>query len=168
MHKKLALGMVLLLLLSACKSFTVAPSEPQMIDLVRQVEVPEYISYVSESPGDYVREVNSQPDDVCAKIAEFYIWEPGDKGDDVSRAIQETARILVNSVEIPKLDSAIEYADGVRYDESGKLLGSHNATSTLCFQTSDLNLQRGNYIATVQFVSTAGIGYSYSWVVTVP
>ena len=168
MHKRLVSGMLPLLLLSACKSFTVPPSEPQMIDLVRQVEVPEYISYVSGSPGDYVREVNPQPDDICVVIAEFYIWEPGDRSDDVSRAIQETARILVNGVEIPKLDFAIEYADAVRYDEDGKLLGSHNAASIVCFQTSDLDLQSGDYIATIQFASTSGIGYSYSWVLTVP
>ncbi len=113
---------------------------------------------------DFVRSADKEPNELgqlCLSISEHEIWNPGDYGDDVGNAILYSMRFVVdgNNVREPFVTSLaiIIYV----HDEDKNVVGSHGGGSSICSETDDLS--EGLHLASVQFNSTAGVQYAYTW-----
>jgi hypothetical protein len=103
--------------------------------------------------------------EICAKLSQFYIWEPDDYGDDIYFSVQRTSEYKVNYVMLRPPDREFSaLAVGItRFENglSGKVLGSHGGTIYACFKTE--NIPEGLNLAGLNFKSTSGKLYSYNW-----
>jgi len=156
---RFATMVMLLMVCVSCVSNTVPFASEQAQELWENpVPTPEYISFVTRSSDEFA----TLTKDVCAYINEYLIWEIGSNGNDTSEAIHRTARVLVNGQAITDLKLGFEPGAIIRFDENRENeLGSHNFSTWVCFDTS--NFSPGYYIATLQFASKSGIGFSYTW-----
>ena len=135
----------------------------------------EYAAWIQTPQPDYIAGASKTPTNgdvgahaVCAGIWEASVWQPGDEGYDIRSAFQSSARILINGHQVQQLKFVVLENLGAvtRYDKNGKSLGSYSGPDAACFDAS--NMVPSSYIATLQFTSTSGMGYSYSWLLTVP
>lgn len=152
--------------ISACQLFggseeaAISPASPEVIEEWQPLSKPDFIIFASDVPV--------RIHDICVAVAEYYIWIPGDSGDGVSNTIMRTARILINGHEYKDLVYEIDrsaYLPRLSEDRT-QALGGHNASTAICFDSS--RFEPGDYIAAVQFTSTSGVGYSYSWMFSIP
>lgn len=135
-------------------------SNSDIVELIGEKSpTPEFITFVTKTSDEF--ETSTQ--DICAFVNEYPIWETGDFGNAVSDSIQKHARVFVNGQQVRNLKFRINPASQIRFSEiNGSELGSHNFSTHVCFDVSNLN--DGMYIATLQFLSTTGVGYSHTWV----
>lgn len=155
----------------ACQSSSVSEEteiSPLSLDIIQEwqpLPKPKYIGFVSDMPGTY-SSVNYHY--ICTVVGEYYIWVPGDFGDDVSNTIVRTGRVLINGHEYEDLTYEVDRSAHMPRlsEDRTQTLGSHNARTTVCFDSSAF--EPGNYIASVQFTGTSGVGYSYSWMFKIP
>ena len=138
----------------------ISPASPEVIQEWQPQSKPDYIIFASDMP------VRIQ--DLCVAVAEYYVWIPGNYGDDVSEAITRTARLLINGYEYRDLVYEIDKSAHLPRlsEDRTQTLGSHNASTSICFDSS--TFEPGDYIGTVQFTGTSGVGYSYTWIFKIP
>lgn len=120
--------------------------------------IPEFVLGTSQS---VLRSTNF----VCVHLDEAVLWETNEYAQDVFERIESTSTLSIDDVTIPSdnvfVSRPLETLT-YKYDDAGRLIGSHGAGISIC--TPSTTLAHGAYTGIIMFSSGSDEMYEYEWV----
>ncbi|MCB9450531.1 MAG: hypothetical protein H6672_03780 [Anaerolineaceae bacterium] len=151
---------IALILLVICAGCVSTSQEAEML-WNHPLPTPEFIVRIHEPEA-----MRSGAYDLCVEVAEHYLFEPGNEGDDIYRNLQETIRLTVDGEAIEDIRILSDLLLLGQYDETGAYLGSHGGDDYICIQSS--RFAAGLHLVILELESTAGKKFTHRWAFQIP